>query len=178
MTTDTDDYEPQTAMLLTEQEWEDLAEIVKHYLDDTLWAQVWMDDPANHPLGSVIRKRALANRIIEAVAIIPALGEGWSDTYKVWKSRVGPSGTRLLVQADIYDCGTTACIAGWATWLWSAEVDSDRSIGANAVRILDIPTELADRLFNDFDLITAGAAAARLRDLVQADLAHNHGESP
>ncbi len=70
MTTDddTDFYEPQTAMLLTEQEWRDLAFISRHYLHETRWV---VDEATSRPretLDNVLRERALASRIIEAAS--------------------------------------------------------------------------------------------------------------
>jgi hypothetical protein len=53
----TDDYEPQTAMLLTQQEWDDLCDILNGWRQATTWA--------DHEPG-VLRGRALAERIIEA----------------------------------------------------------------------------------------------------------------
>lgn len=58
--------ESQTAMLLTEQEWRDLAEIVQHYLDTTAWVA---EDPNSSAriFEIVHRKRSLAQRIRDAV---------------------------------------------------------------------------------------------------------------
>lgn len=88
-----------------------------------------------------------------------------------WTDRMGESSTRELVSADIYNCGTTACIAGWACWLWSAEVRHDKGVDDNAQHILGLSTDVADELFIDFDLKTAKDAAAHLREMVREDLA-------
>lgn len=61
----------QTAMLLTQPEWEDLAAMVSHYRQSTNWVDHEVksaDSLANdHPGHALIRRRALAQRIIEAV---------------------------------------------------------------------------------------------------------------
>jgi hypothetical protein len=66
MTTDTDtddDYEPQTAMMLTQQEWEDLAVMMTIYLNRT----DGVNEANENMFADIARRRALANRIIEAV---------------------------------------------------------------------------------------------------------------
>lgn len=56
--------EPQTAMLLTEQEWNDLEYMVTHYRDETQWIRFAREDEL---LVKVIRRRhELAGRIIDA----------------------------------------------------------------------------------------------------------------
>jgi hypothetical protein len=64
----TDDYEPQTAMLLTQQEWDDLCGMVKHYRTLTEWSET-PDVAVRYPMENVTdlwRQRALAERIIKA----------------------------------------------------------------------------------------------------------------
>lgn len=71
--------DPQSAMLLTESEWDDLAAMVKHFRDCTEWAddsvppsqyrrRVHANQIAalEENVADLRRKRALANRIIEA----------------------------------------------------------------------------------------------------------------
>lgn len=67
MTSDYDD-EPQTAMLLTEQEWQDVAEMVEYFKVCTEWVDIHprpSDETDDHVI-SLKRKRALADRITEA----------------------------------------------------------------------------------------------------------------
>jgi hypothetical protein len=66
-TLDTDDA-PQSAMLLTDAEWQDLSEMMAHYRDATEWVAE-RDRHLDHSQPTYIaiqRKRALAKRIIEA----------------------------------------------------------------------------------------------------------------
>lgn len=56
------DEVPQTAMLLTQQEWEDLSLMVRFYQTETTWAS----EPGRH-WDDVVRRRQLAARIIKAV---------------------------------------------------------------------------------------------------------------
>jgi hypothetical protein len=57
--------EPQTAMLLTQQEWDDLEQIARGYRMDTEWADRPSRD-GKHPEETIKRRRRLATRIIEA----------------------------------------------------------------------------------------------------------------
>jgi hypothetical protein len=67
MDIDFTDDEPQTAMLLTEQEWTDLSEMVTYFRNCTAeWDNVEFDRPNSEWAVAVGRKRALALRIIEA----------------------------------------------------------------------------------------------------------------
>ena len=74
----TDDYgpshepttDPQTAMLLTEPEWADLAAVLSHYREVTEWIEE-SDRHLDHSspaFVAITRKRALAQRIIEAAS--------------------------------------------------------------------------------------------------------------
>lgn len=65
--TTTDDA-PQTAMLLTETEWTDLAEIAKRYLEDTSIVDSAVCTMADAALVVPRRRRNLARRIIEAAS--------------------------------------------------------------------------------------------------------------
>lgn len=58
-----DDDAPQTAMMLTQHEWEDLAAIMRTYLKSSEFVNKprWADE---YP--DIARRRALANRIIDA----------------------------------------------------------------------------------------------------------------
>jgi hypothetical protein len=69
----------------------------------------------------------------------------------------------VVAAVDLFECGTTACIAGWACHLWEAEVDPTARIENNAARILGLDFSAADDLFYAFDLNTPDAAADRLR---------------
>src|SRR5687767_2281501 len=86
--------------------------------------------------------------------------EGWFD------GRIGPHDTRLLIGANLHECGTTACIAGWAVWLWAADVNPQRTIDDEAAELLDLDMDTADELFNNWDLHSAEIAADHLREMV------------
>jgi len=51
------------------------------------------------------------------------------------------------VGPDAPSCGTIACIAGWVCLLIDADFDRRRSYRVNAIRLLGITEEQADRLF-------------------------------
>lgn len=64
--------EPQSALLLTDQEWSDLADIAEMYLGETNWIE-WCnsDHPMFQPGGGsepLLRRRDLAKRIVEAAS--------------------------------------------------------------------------------------------------------------
>ena len=65
ITTNPDTDAPQTAMLLTESEWRDLAFMLRHYLDATSWVE---DADLNGVAVNEKRERSLAQRIIEAAS--------------------------------------------------------------------------------------------------------------
>lgn len=58
------DEEPQTAMLLTQQEWDDLEAMVTHYRDSTDWIRFAKETMPG--FRTIIRQRVLADRIIDA----------------------------------------------------------------------------------------------------------------
>lgn len=61
------DEDPQTAMLLTETEWADLAKMLRFYEEETRW--VCYSLITNRPgIADIVRKRDLAQRIIEAAS--------------------------------------------------------------------------------------------------------------
>lgn len=83
---------------------------------------------------------------------------------------IGLRETHLLVQQDAYECGTTACIAGWAVWLWGAEADTNLSVHENAADILGLSHAAAGTLFYNIEgLTTAKKAADHLRNMVRKD---------
>lgn len=103
---------------------------------------------------------------IKTFATVPALSDELGRTDGQMTARQ----TSLLLQADLFDCGTTACIAGWAVWLWAAEADPSRQIDDIAADILDLPNDVADDLFCTWSLTDAAKAAAHLREMVAKDL--------
>lgn len=55
---------PQTALLLTQEEWDDLEEIAKGFQDSTRWV---VGEAEGHGYIDIMRRRrALASRLIEA----------------------------------------------------------------------------------------------------------------
>lgn len=60
--------DPQTAMLLTETEWQDLAVMMKVYVKDTEWVDEDHRTMGDITLAPVRRKRTLAHRIIDAAS--------------------------------------------------------------------------------------------------------------
>lgn len=60
-----DDDHTRSAMLLTEQEWTDLAEMARHYKRATEWAETDRT-LSERDVADLFRKRALAERIIDA----------------------------------------------------------------------------------------------------------------
>lgn len=70
-----------------------------------------------------------------------------------------------LAYVDIEQCGTTACLCGWAALLWTADISGQEQswteVGAN---LLDLPVSDAETLFmqTEIDLDTA---VAQLRHL-------------
>jgi hypothetical protein len=56
-----------TAMLLTEQEWADLAVMVGHYKNSTTWVLRERDDDVPGHIQDLRRRRLLADRIMNAV---------------------------------------------------------------------------------------------------------------
>lgn len=58
------DDDPQTAMLLTDTEWKDLAEMLATY--KSLWPEVLVNALDTGMLAEIKRRLALADRIIEA----------------------------------------------------------------------------------------------------------------
>lgn len=57
---------PQSALLLTEQEWDDLAFMLKFYEAETRWIRYAKADTTG--VDRITRRRALAQRIIEAAS--------------------------------------------------------------------------------------------------------------
>lgn len=123
-------------------------------------------------------------RILKVADVIEANPEHFSMNYFMsvdrkidrgvmeWDGgRIGPLETSLLLQQDAYECGTTACIAGWAVWLWGAEVNPNLAVDDNAADILGLSKNVADALFANFDLDTAEKAASHLRNMVRKDQA-------
>lgn len=79
--------------------------------------------------------------------------------------------TSAAAAADLASCGTTACIAGWAVYLWAAEADENKSVPSNAIRILDLNSEQRLIFYAGSEAIpNAKTAAARLRQLVREDI--------
>lgn len=70
--TTSDELPPQTAMLLTQSEWNDLTEICEHYLRSTAWVnypeQFRRNMRPENPehVGNLRRQRELCDRIVEA----------------------------------------------------------------------------------------------------------------
>jgi hypothetical protein len=58
------DDDPQTAMMLTQQEWGDIAAMLKQYRQATNWFE-WQPHQAGDP-EQMARRRLLAQRIIDA----------------------------------------------------------------------------------------------------------------
>lgn len=54
----------ETAMLLTQQEWDDVAHMVRHYRMCTQWVE---HDYRGLPVDEITRRRLLAKKIIDAV---------------------------------------------------------------------------------------------------------------
>jgi hypothetical protein len=88
-----------------------------------------------------------------------------------WMESVGPSSWATsfpeeIAQADLFACGTTACIAGWACHLWGAEATGSHAESA-AAQILGLDLATAKELFksNNPDCQTADDAADHLRHM-------------
>lgn len=79
--------------------------------------------------------------------------------------------SRLALTIDLTECGTTACIAGWAVALWGAEVDLDLSIDKNADAILGLTYDQSFSVYYGMEHSTSDKAAAYLREMVREDLA-------
>lgn len=59
----------ETAMLLTQQEWEDLSTMVDHYANLTEWVEGEPEDTPSKHVQSLRRQRALAQRIVDATRL-------------------------------------------------------------------------------------------------------------
>lgn len=70
-------------------------------------------------------------------------------------------------QEDLSQCGTTACIAGWACNLWGADVDPGLDVQDAAAAILGLDEYEAYRLFYA-DFRDADHAADHLRRMALA----------
>lgn len=58
------------------------------------------------------------------------------------------------------DCGTTACIAGWACHLWASEVVVGEPFDANAARILGLDDDQSYEVFYVYAAREDAAASA------------------
>jgi hypothetical protein len=88
-----------------------------------------------------------------------------SNWVVVGEDRHYGSDAAIAGSVDLFGCGTTACIAGWAVCLWPAEVMPDENVPTAAQRILGLDDYTAMALFMapNASCSTADKAADHLR---------------
>lgn len=128
-------------------------------------SQSTLDAPASSPFTP---RKLDVERLNKVADMIQSHPEHFNMDW--FLSREGGTGScwpQDIAGADLFECGTTACIAGWAVALWGAEVGpKDTDIDATAARILGMDKDeagvllfYADPLFH----MTADQAADHLR---------------
>lgn len=87
----------------------------------------------------------------------------------LWRMQTVIDNLKMMEQTTM--CGTQACFAGWAVFLWASEIDIRLYYSENARVILDLTASQAEFLFYDFSDQSrdAQSAAALLRRFVEVD---------
>lgn len=119
-----------------------------------------------------MNKERLA-QLADKIASLPH-AKGWFAPGYAGSDDIPPPGESFNMSTWRHDhqCGTVACIAGFALLMWPHEVNPKESTEINATRILGLTPEDAHYLFRGYwvnlsiDEISPTLAAAELRDMV------------
>lgn len=112
-------------------------------------------------------------QLADKIAAVPH-AKGWYAGYAGSYDFPAGDSFNMTTWRQEHECGTVACIAGFAVMMWPEHVNPKESMEDNATRILGLAPEVANHLFRGYwvnlsvDEISPILAAAELRDLANS----------